>query len=74
MSYVQLSEGGFQVFISLACGLGFPEVSKSYSDVASKLFTFTFTLGIACHTVSQHWLRKHLPTAGICIPSETTHR
>ena len=27
----------------LACGPGHPELSKSYMDMASKLFTFTFT-------------------------------
>ena len=27
----------------MACGPGSPEVSKSYMDMASKLFTFTFT-------------------------------
>ena len=27
-----------------ACGPGHPELSKSYMDMASKLFTFTFTL------------------------------
>ena len=26
------------------CGPGYPELSKSYMDMASKLFTFTFTL------------------------------
>ena len=30
-------------FTPLACGPGFPELSKSYMDMASKLFTFTFT-------------------------------
>ena len=43
MSYVQLSEGGFQVVYPLACGPGSPELSKSYMDMGSKLFTFTFT-------------------------------
>ena len=46
MSYVQLSEGGFQVFTPLACDPGSPELSKSYMDMASKLFTFTFTMYI----------------------------
>ena len=27
----------------MACGPGHPELSKSYMDMASKLFTFTFT-------------------------------
>ena len=40
MSYVQLSEGGFQVVSPLACGPGSPELSKSYLDMASRLFTF----------------------------------
>ena len=31
-------------FTPLACGPGSPELSKSYMDMASKLFTFTFTL------------------------------
>ena len=43
MSYVHLSEGGFQVVYPLACGPGSLELSKSYMDMASKLFTFTFT-------------------------------
>ena len=30
-------------FTPLACGPGSPELSKSYTDMASKLFTFTFT-------------------------------
>ena len=30
-------------FTPLACGPGSPELSKSYMDMASKLFTFTFT-------------------------------
>ena len=47
MSYVLLSEGGFQVVYTivitpLACGPASPEVSKSCMDMASKLFTFTF--------------------------------
>ena len=42
MSYVQLSEGGFQVVYPLGLGSGSPELSKSYMDMASKLFTFTF--------------------------------
>ena len=27
----------------MACSPGYPELSKSYMDMASKLFTFTFT-------------------------------
>ena len=30
-------------FTPLACGPGYPDLSKSYMDMASKLFTFTFT-------------------------------
>ena len=30
-------------FTPLACGPGYLELSKSYMDMASKLFTFTFT-------------------------------
>ena len=30
-------------FTPVACGPGSPELSKSYMDMASKLFTFTFT-------------------------------
>ena len=33
----------------MACGSGHPELSKSYMDMASKLFAFTFTLH-ACLT------------------------
>ena len=43
MSYVQFSEGRVQVVYPLACGPGSPELSKSYMDMASKLFTFTST-------------------------------
>ena len=45
MSYLQLSEGAgvSRWFTPLACGPGSPELSKSYMDMASKLFTFTFT-------------------------------
>ena len=43
MSYVQLSEGGFQVVYALACCPGSPELSKSYMHMASKLFTFAVT-------------------------------
>ena len=46
MSCVQLSEGGSRRFTPLACGPGHPELSKSYMDTASKLFTFTFTFTI----------------------------
>ena len=42
MSYVQL-RGVSRWFTPLACGPGSPELSKSYMDMASKLFTFTFT-------------------------------
>ena len=30
-------------FTPLPCGPGYPELSKSYMDMASKLLTFTFT-------------------------------
>ena len=43
MSCVQLSGGVSRWFTPLACGPGHPELSKSYMDMASKLFTFTFT-------------------------------
>ena len=43
MSYLQLSEGGFQVVCPLGLWSGSPELSKSDLDMASKLFTFTFT-------------------------------
>ena len=43
MSFVQLSEGGFQLVYPPACGPSSPELSKSDSDVASQLFTLTFT-------------------------------
>ena len=37
--------------MGLACGPGSPELSKSYMDMASKLFTFTFTFYIAVHVL-----------------------
>ena len=43
VSHVQLSEGVSRWFTSVACGPGSPELSKSYMDMANKLFTFTFT-------------------------------
>ena len=43
MSYVQLSEGGFQVVYPLGLWSRFSGVVKDDSDMASKLFTFTFT-------------------------------
>ena len=36
-------------FTRLACGPGHPELSKSYMDVASKLFAFTFTCPFRAH-------------------------
>ena len=39
----------------LACGPGSPELSKSYMDMASKLFTFTLTLEDT--SVSKSWLK-----------------
>ena len=53
MSYVQLSEGGFQVVY--ACGPGSPELSKSYMDMASKLSTFTFTFTPLTPNVTQDY-------------------
>ena len=44
MSYVQLSEGGSRWLTPSACGPGSLELSKSDSDMASKLFTFTLHL------------------------------
>ena len=41
MSYVQLSGGFSGWFTPSACGPGHPELSQSYMDMASKLFTFT---------------------------------
>ena len=43
MSCVQLSEGVSRWFTPSACSPGHLELSKSYMDMASKLFTFTFT-------------------------------
>ena len=40
--------GGSRWVIPLACGLGHPELSKSYMDTAGKLFTFTFTFLTGC--------------------------
>ena len=33
----------------MACGPGSPELSKSYMDMASKLFAFTFTYLLTRH-------------------------
>ena len=43
MSCVQLSEGVSRWFTPLARGPGHPELSTSYMDTASKLFTRTVT-------------------------------
>ena len=43
----------------MACGPGSPELSKSNLDMASKLFTFTFTL----YMWSQPYHRPHAHTA-----------
>ena len=43
MSFVQLSEGGFQVVYPPGLWSQFSELSKSDSDIASQLFTLTFT-------------------------------
>ena len=43
MSYVQLSEGSFQVVYPLGLLSRFsPELSESYMAMAGKLFTFTY--------------------------------
>ena len=52
MSCVQLSEGGFQVVYPLARGPGSPELSKSYMDMASKLFAFTFKFTCVRHRLA----------------------
>ena len=50
MSCVQLSERGVsRWFTPSACGPGHPQLSKSYMDMASKLFTFTFTFTFTLH-------------------------
>ena len=44
-------------FTPLACGPGYPELSKSYMGMASKLFTFTFTFtrcGALLRPVASH--------------------
>ena len=53
MSCVQLSEGGFQVVYPLGLWSRSSGVVKfkSYMDMASTLFTFTFTWPYACHTM-----------------------
>ena len=43
MSCVHLSEGGFQVVYPLGLWSRSSGVVKSYMDMASKFFTFTFT-------------------------------
>ena len=78
MSCVQLSEGVFQVVypLALACGPSHPELSKSYVDMASKSFTFTF----ACtHAYSQlhvqlHHDVVHTPTCQEALVSYVGHK
>ena len=41
-------------FTPLACGPGSPQSSKSYMDMASKLFTFTFTCSGSCVVPGWH--------------------
>ena len=50
MRYVHLSEGGFQVVY------GSPELSKSYMDMASKLFTLHY---ITLHYITLHYITLH---------------
>ena len=48
MSCVQFSEGGFQVVYPLGLWSQSSGVVKSYMDMASKLFTITFTWLLTC--------------------------
>ena len=53
---------------TMACGPGSPELSKSYMDMASKLFTFTFTFTSMC---SAMLTRRHDQLAPL-LPSPCT--
>ena len=75
MSYVQLSEGGFQVVypLGLACGPGSPELSKSNLDLASTLFTLHLHLHASSSVQQYHAiLEGTLPTVMLqcCKPHE----
>ena len=52
-------------FTPLACGPGSPELSKSYMDMASKLFTFTFTF--TCTPYGRHSTPSCMASA-LCYP------
>ena len=43
-------------FTPLACGPGYPELSKSYMDMASKLFTLHYTI----NTLSTPLMHKYI--------------
>ena len=66
-------------FTPLACGPGSPELSKSYMDMASKLFTFTFTFTNSrrCWCRSRWLLRlrtgSHFSPASLPAPDPVVH-
>ena len=61
-------------FTPLACGPGHPELSKSYMDMASKLFTFTFTCvhRALCMVVMLHLSRLLLQRSACNRPMPTS--
>ena len=56
-------------FTPLACGPGYPELSKSYMDMASKLFTFTYVLDTTPeHATNFAILLRRANAAGLAQP------
>ena len=54
-----------------ACSPGHPELSKSYMDLASKLFTFTLDIYIYYHGMAAIW-RSHSELLSMKIAVEQT--
>ena len=61
-------------FTPLACGPGYPELSKSYMDMASKLFTFTLHLQVqhTCHACAMCACDRLHTTQHIVMSPATT--
>ena len=51
---LQAPTGVQAISVHMACGPGHPEISKSYMDMASKSFTFTFTFKSAPRSTRLH--------------------
>ena len=69
MRYMQLSEGGVSRWSTpLACGPSSPELSKSYSDMANKQFTYLLSHAFTSSTRAGHSERKTQSSIGGAAP------